>query len=38
MMGDQHEHLIGGEMKVVDFEYKFINNVEVLFAKIKRIL
>ncbi|MFA5638817.1 MAG: minor capsid protein, partial [Anaerovoracaceae bacterium] len=36
MMDDQHEHLIGGKMKVVDFEYKFINNVEVLFVKIKR--
>lgn len=37
LMGDQHEHLIGGEMKVVDFEYKFINNVKVLFVKIKKI-
>jgi len=36
MMGDQHEHLIGGKMKVIDFEYKFINNVKVLFVKIKR--
>jgi len=36
VMGDQHEHLIGGEMKVIDFEYKFINNIKVLFVKIKR--
>lgn len=36
LMDDQHEHLIGGEMKIIDFEYKFIDNVEVLFAKIKR--
>lgn len=36
MMGDQHEHLIGGEMKIIEFEYKFIDDVEVLFVKIKR--
>lgn len=27
----------GGEMQVVDLEYKIVNKIEVLYAKIKRV-
>lgn len=37
LMGDQHEHLLGGEMQVIDFEYKIVNKIEVQYVNIKRV-
>lgn len=37
LMGDQHEHLLGGEMQVVDLEYKIVDKIEVLYVKVKRV-